>query len=962
MKPISRITRQPQRAALCLAALLAAASAPAASLVLTTTPPTPGTYDVYNFAGADSDTSNLNGGADAENYIAYDRPTQGQTFTTPAGSGSFVLSDIWIRHCGYTNLAPGNGTWWSLGSGAQYTVRVTDASKNGQAGFVLSSETYTATGTENGGVQWIGGNNSLGDDMWLHFTLATPVVVSPNTKYGIDLTATVAGGGNYFEWHGINSEVLAGGEAYTGTAAHVPGNTVNTSSGDRVFLVQIGQTVPAVAPQLNSALRFLPVGQSVQVVVTIPSVANADNPATLVLTNNNPTLLSLPGGTDTLTLNFAQGATNVQTFNVQVLATGSGVISVVTNSSFTDAAITLGTPVLAVEQFEYDSTLQPLLDQANGGSGFNGAWTQPSQLVPIITGLTFGTSPSFNSSSNAAGVGGNGNEAFRLLNGTYGGVGGGTVYVGFLVQAPVGLFDWGGLSLFNGPGSESLFMGTVISLSANDTWGFLRGGTVAMNFAGSVTPSGNTDLLIYRIDFPTTNGGNALVSCYVNPPLNSNEPYTPTGSASVSSFTFDRIRLGTGDSLAFDEIRLGSHWTNVMQFTGPAQPLPPPTPTLNAPARFAPVGQATPVTVTVPASVPRPLVITINNDNPAAFSISATNAAETTVTFGVGATNVQSFNVTVNGAGVANFTVVPSASIATATIALASQVSAQDSFDYAAGLDLLPGNAGGSGFDFNAWTGGGSVAAPGLTYPNLFRAGNYAAIVGPALGGSGNATRSVALSSGDYGGVGGGTVWVSFLTRGAFPGTPQFAGVQLGGLFMGLDTTTPNNGKWGFTAPAMGHTGFPNSIAPSANTTLLVYRLDFPSVAGELVTVTLYANPPVALTPPAVANGSAAANSFTFNSVALVTDFNMDYDEVRIGGSWTEVMPGGVELTLTQLSPTQVQLAWPTSALGSYALLSSASVLGPWNPAGLTVNTSGGNYVATDTITGSAKYYRLQKQ
>lgn len=961
MSPPKKIACWQMRMGLGLAVWLAAVSLPAATLVLTTTPPAPGPFDVYNFAGADSDSSNINGGADQQTYVAYDRPTQGQNFTTPSGSGTFLISDIWIRHCGYTNTAPGNGTWWGLGNGAVYTIRVTSPANNGNAGFVLSSETYTATGTENAGAIWTGGNNSLGDDMWLHFTLATPISLSPSTKYGIDITATTEGGGNYFEWHGLNSEALSGGEAYTGQSAHVPGNTVTTNTGDRVFLVQLGQVVPAVSPQLSSALRFAPVGQLVQVVATIPTIVNANNSATLVLTNNNPTLISLPGGNNTLTLNFAQGATNVQTFNVQILAEGVGTISVVTNSSFTAASISVGAAVLAYEPFEYDPTLQPLLDLANGGSGFNGAWTQVSQQDPITTGLTFGANPSLNTSSNAMSVSGGGNEAFRLFNGTYGGVGGGTVYIGFLVQAPAGILNWGGLSLFNG-GSENLFMGCVPSISPNDSWGFLRGGTTAMNFPGSVTPSANTDLLIYRIDFPGTNGGRALVSCYVNPPMNSNEPYTPTGSASVSSFTFDRIRLGTGDSLVFDEIRIGSQWTNVMQFTGPAQPLPPATPTVAAAARFSPIGQSTPVTITVPASVPRPLVVTITNDNPAAFSISLTNASTTTVTFGVGATNVQSFNVQVSSFGAANLTVISNATISSASLLLASQVSAKEAFDYAVGTDLLPGNSGGSGFDVNAWVGGGSIAAPGLTYPNLYRAGNYAAIAGTAVGGSGNGTRSLGLSSGNYGGVGGGTVWVSFLTQGEFPGTPQVAGVNLGAFFMGLDTTTPNNGKWGFTGPGAGHTGFANSTVPSANTTLLVYRLDFPSVAGELVTVTLYANPPVGLNPPVSATGVASANSFTFNSVTLMTDFNMNYDEVRIGGSWLEVVPDAVTLNITHTSPTQVQLSWPTGAIGNYSLLSSTNVLGPWNPAGLTVTTVGSNFIAADAISTAGKFYRLQKQ
>ena len=291
-------------------------SVSAATLVLTHRVPTPGTYDVSSFAGADNDTANVAGGADQQTYVAPDRPTQGQTFTTPASSGSFLISDIWIRHCGYTNTAPGNGTWWALGGGAVYTIRVTTPSKLGQAGFVLGSETYTATGTENAGAEWTGGNNSLGDDVWLHFTLNTPISLSANTQYGFDLTATAAGGGNYFEWLGTTNTV-AGGQAYTGVLSGTPGTSETMDGGSRVFLVQLTQSVPRVAPTFSSASRFAPVGQPVQITATIPSVVNASSSVTLSLASDNASIGAFStGGLASTNLTFAAGATNVQTFTL----------------------------------------------------------------------------------------------------------------------------------------------------------------------------------------------------------------------------------------------------------------------------------------------------------------------------------------------------------------------------------------------------------------------------------------------------------------------------------------------------------------------------------------------------------------------------------------------------------------------------------------------------------------------
>ena len=86
----------------------------------------------------------------------------------------------------------------------------------------------------------------------------------------------------------------------------------------------------------------------------------------------------------------------------------------------------------------------------------------------------------------------------------------------------------------------------------------------------------------------------------------------------------------------------------------------------------------------------------------------------------------------------------------------------------------------------------------------------------------------------------------------------------------------------------------------------------------------------------------------------------MNFDEIRIGGSWSEVVPSAAPPTLTiaPLTGNQVRITWPVG--GSYTLTSSTNLLGPWINAGLSIGTSGGNNVATDTISGSAKFYRLQ--
>ncbi|HZI30705.1 MAG TPA: DUF4968 domain-containing protein, partial [Candidatus Binatia bacterium] len=220
-------------------------------------------YDIYNFAGADMDMNNvyLSGDAPATNgaandgytYVANDRFDQGQTFTTGASEGGYLLTDIWVRHAGYTantadpNTTGSNGTWWQMAGGGNLTLRVTQPSQTGTPSFVLSSETYPAAGTEGWPTSLTSSLN--GDGMWLHFKLATPLLLATNTTYGFDLTS-VGNNNVFFEWLGNATNVFEGG-AYSGGTAGTPDNALNSLVGDRVFLLQL---TPQAHPRLMAHL------------------------------------------------------------------------------------------------------------------------------------------------------------------------------------------------------------------------------------------------------------------------------------------------------------------------------------------------------------------------------------------------------------------------------------------------------------------------------------------------------------------------------------------------------------------------------------------------------------------------------------------------------------------------------------------------------------------------------------
>lgn len=224
--------------------------------------PVPGPCDIYNFAGADMDMNNVyaagdapatNGSAnDSYTYVANDRPTQGQTFTTGSCPGGYLLTDVWVRHAGYTrnttdpNTPNSNGTWCQMAAGGALTLRITDPSQAANPGFVLHSETCATTGAEGWPASALGTLN--GDGRWLHFSLAVPVPLKANTTYGFDLTS-VTNNNCFFEWLGNRTNLLAGAAAYNGGTAGTLGDALDPLVGERVFLVQL---TPQAHPLLVS--------------------------------------------------------------------------------------------------------------------------------------------------------------------------------------------------------------------------------------------------------------------------------------------------------------------------------------------------------------------------------------------------------------------------------------------------------------------------------------------------------------------------------------------------------------------------------------------------------------------------------------------------------------------------------------------------------------------------------------
>lgn len=405
--------------------------------------PVPGPCDIYNFSGANMDMNNVyaagnapatNGSAnDAWTYVANDRPAQGQTFTTGSSPGGYLLTDVWVRHVGYTdntidpNTPNSNGTFNQMAAGGALTLRITSPSQAGTTAFVLHSETYATTGTEGWPSSALGTLN--GDGRWLHFTLATPVALAANTTYGFDLTS-VTNNNCFFEWLGDSTNVLSGGTAYNGSTAGTPDNTLNQLVGDRVFLVQLApQAHPTLisnqlsgnqfqlswstnysgyllqsSTNLNGPWSYS--GLNVSVVngtnFATDSISNdADFYRLQYLTGPRPMpVVSWQTNANGLTFQMSTGVLQLQAFSPQIVRVTYGLTASLPTNSFAVIAVPTNsgwTVTQAADSISFNtSLLQVKINRATGAVGFydtNGSviLTEFPQggrsLVPVTIGV-----------------------------------------------------------------------------------------------------------------------------------------------------------------------------------------------------------------------------------------------------------------------------------------------------------------------------------------------------------------------------------------------------------------------------------------------------------------------------------------------------------------------------------------------------------------------------------------------
>src|SRR5262249_40509578 len=203
-----------------------AASASAATVSFAMDQPTPGPDDITNLQGASEEAKNVNEGDHDAIYIADDRPTQGQTFTTGTNAAGYVLRAITLREVAFDTYA--------LVPDLTYTIRITQPA--GGKLSALSTETAKVAADAPGNFPTVAEGNDKGNGSghFITFTLEKPVTLKPNTIYGFD----VSGGTerHYWQWDGTDTDAYRGGVAYSLQKGKIVERT-----GDHVFAVALSR-------------------------------------------------------------------------------------------------------------------------------------------------------------------------------------------------------------------------------------------------------------------------------------------------------------------------------------------------------------------------------------------------------------------------------------------------------------------------------------------------------------------------------------------------------------------------------------------------------------------------------------------------------------------------------------------------------------------------------------------------
>lgn len=186
---------------------------------------------------------------DESTYVAADRSSKGQTFTTGSNPTGYTLQSFSFQHVIWPVFLT-NGTWYNIQPGDTFEFQI------GTLFDTVKTPIHTGVAQYSGSA--ITGSGTSGSGNFLTFDLSgtSLATLSPNTTYYFEIAP--ASGDAYFELNGSKTGDYAGGKAYRGNDGADDG-TIGTGvvslTGDRIFHAAL-TAMPA--PDFSSWINGFP--------------------------------------------------------------------------------------------------------------------------------------------------------------------------------------------------------------------------------------------------------------------------------------------------------------------------------------------------------------------------------------------------------------------------------------------------------------------------------------------------------------------------------------------------------------------------------------------------------------------------------------------------------------------------------------------------------------------------------
>ncbi|MDF7808806.1 PEP-CTERM sorting domain-containing protein [Pontiellaceae bacterium B12219] len=213
-----------------------------------------------------------------------------------------------------------------------------------------------------------------------------------------------------------------------------------------------------------------------------------------------------------------------------------------------------------------------LLGQDVAVSGMNGAWLNNDSTAVRETGLTYADANYANGTGGSVIANTSGKRVGRLLDTAYNSASEGTVYMSFLMQtlSNNNTTQYKAFELHDGGFDDAANRKFQLGVQGNNFGSTTEFGFRLVNnnaYQDQLDAlNTNVNLFVVKFDF-STEAGSDSVTVWQNPDLTGSGD--PTGGVTVGGvdMSFDRIsfaRYNVNDALAWDEVRMGDTFTDVI--------------------------------------------------------------------------------------------------------------------------------------------------------------------------------------------------------------------------------------------------------------------------------------------------------------------------------------------------------------------------------------------------------------